>query len=499
MKRVSLCVSAVAVSVVTACGGSSPESNGKQRGVGGTIAAAVGGASGLLTGGATTTGGSSSSATAPPSGGVSSTIVTTTAGSTTGTSMGGTGSSTSTTPNGAMSSVGGTAASTTTSSGGLPTTGGTTNSADTRSGGSTNQDTTATGGTKSTAGATSTGGTKSTNSNSDQSSSNVGFGGAQAGAATAGGSATGGSNTSAGGTTGGGATTSVVKKFIGNTSPKNKDIPTDFATLWQEVSMDANSKWGFVQPDSADKWVWDPVDKVHQYANDHGIIFKQHNFFWKVEQPSWVNDSNIMTVGPKWVEAFCTRYPDVPIIDVVNEPLTNHNPPPYTKGMGGTGTTGYDWVITAFKWARQYCPKSVLIINEYNIIEWDDDHNAFMAMMQKLLAAGAEIDAIGAQGHDVYKVGAAKAKTYLDKLATLNLPIYITEFEVDQSDDAKQKTYMEEAITMFYEHPSVMGITHWGYIKGLMWNQRPNGWLVDTNGKFRPAMTWLQDFIKSKQ
>jgi endo-1,4-beta-xylanase len=307
------------------------------------------------------------------------------------------------------------------------------------------------------------------------------------------------STTVVGGGTGGGATTAVVKKFIGNTSPKNKDIPADFATMWEEVSMDANSKWGFVQPDSADKWVWEPVEKVHQYAKDNGIIFKQHNFFWKVEQPSWVNDSNIMTVGPKWVEAFCTRFPDVPLIDVVNEPLKNHNPPPYTKGMGGTGTTGYDWVITAFKWARQYCPKATLIINEYNIIEWDDDHNAFMDMMQKLLAAGAEIDAIGAQGHDVYKVGAAKAKTYLDKLATLNLPIYITEFEVDQTDDAKQKTYMEEAITMFYDHPSVMGITHWGYVKGLMWNQRPNGWLVDTNGSFRPAMTWLQEFIKSKQ
>jgi len=289
----------------------------------------------------------------------------------------------------------------------------------------------------------------------------------------------------------------VHKRFIGNTSPKNKDIPADFAKLWQEVSMDANSKWGFVQPNSADQWVWEPVDKVYQYAKDNNIIFKQHNFFWKVEQPSWVNDSNIMTVGPKWVEAFCKRYPDVPMIDVVNEPLVNHNPPPYTKGMGGTGSTGYDWVITAFKWARQYCPNAILIINEYNIIEWDDDHNAFVAMLTKLLAAGAEIDAIGAQGHDVYKIGAAKAKTYLDKLATFNLPIYITEFEVDQADDAKQKTYMEEAITMFWDYPSIKGITHWGYVKGMMWSMRPNGWLVDTSGKFRPAMTWLQDFMKA--
>jgi endo-1,4-beta-xylanase len=377
------------------------------------------------------------------------------------------------------------------------------------------------GGSQSSGGATASGGASATGgtvASSGGQSSSGGASGAQSGGTTlvGGSTSTGGSTTNGGstnvggatatgGTTGQGGSTStggskpVLKKFFGNTSPKNKPIPTDFATMWQQVTLDANSKWGYVQPSSATEWVWEPVDAVYKYAKDNGLIFKQHNFFWKAEQPGWVNDSNIMTAGPAWVEAFCKRYPDVPMIDVVNEPLPGHNVASYSKGMGGAGASGFDWVIQAFKWARQYCPNSILIINEYNIIEYDADHNAFVSMMQKLMAAGAPIDAIGAQGHDAYKVGGSKAKSYIDKLvAEFKLPVYVTEVDVTEPDDAKQLAAMKDIVNMFYDHPGVKGITFWGYIKGTMWTPRANGWLVDTDGKLRPAMTWLQEFMKSK-
>jgi endo-1,4-beta-xylanase len=402
-----------------------------------------------------------------------------------------------TTSAGGSVSVGGTnAAGGANVTGGAGNTGGGTTSkvGTTAAGGSTGGATTAggatgTGGSKAAGGTTSKGGATATGGSS---TSKTGAGGNSS----TGGAATGGATT-AGGATGTGGSDTVTKKFIGNISAKNKDIPTDFADKWQQVTMEANSKWGFVQPDSADKWVWDPVDKVHQYAKDHGIVFKEHNFFWNFEQPSWVTSSNIMTVGPKWVEAFCKRYPDVPMIDVVNEPLTGHNPAPYASGMGGAGTTGYDWVKQAFVWARQYCPNAILILNDYNIIEYDDDHNKFVDMLQKLLQAGAPIDAIGAQGHDVYKIGYAKSKTYLDDFVTkFNLPIYITELDIDQTDDAKQATMMQDIITGFYAHPAIKGITHWGEFKGSMW--RANAWLEDpATGTVRPAMTWLQTFIKA--
>jgi len=258
--------------------------------------------------------------------------------------------------------------------------------------------------------------------------------------------------------------------------------------------MEANSKWGFVQPDSATQWVWGPVDQVYQYALDHNIVFKGHTFFWNYEQPAWVNDSNVGTAGPAWIKAFCERYPKTALIEPANEAY-NH-PAPYRNGMGGAGTSGFDWVIQAHKWARQYCPNAILILNEYNIIEYDADNMNYTNMLSKMLQAGAPVDAIGVQGHDVSRVGVATAKMYLDKLvARFNMPVYITEFDIDTTDDNQQKAVMQDAITMFWNQPLVKGITYWGYQQGLTW--RVNGWLVRTDGSYRPAMTWLQDFIKS--
>ncbi len=309
-----------------------------------------------------------------------------------------------------------------------------------------------------------------------------------------GGSAAGSSGLAGSGARGGTGGGTVIKKYIGNISIKNQDIPANFANLWQQVTMEANSKWGFVQPDSPDKWVWEPVDQVYQYALDHNMVFKEHTFFWNYEQPAWVNDGNVATVAPLWIKAFCERYPKTAMIDVANEP--QHHPAPYKNGMGGEGTSGYDWVVQAHKWARQYCPNAILIVNEYNNIEYDGDFNPFILMMQKLLAAGAPIDAIGVQGHEVANVGVTKAKSYIDKLWNMfHLPIYVTEFDIDRADDTQQKTIMQDTITMFWNHPAVQGITYWGYAQGLTW--RPNGWLIATDGTFRPAMTWLQEFIHS--
>jgi endo-1,4-beta-xylanase len=286
------------------------------------------------------------------------------------------------------------------------------------------------------------------------------------------------------------------KRFIGNISPKDKDIPADFATMWQQVTMEANSKWGFVQPNSADDWVWEPVDKVYQYALDHNIPFKAHTFFWNFEQPAWVNDSNVLAAAEKWVKAFCERYPMTAMVEPANEPY--HHPAPYAAGLGGAGTSGYDWVIQAHKWARQYCPNAILILNEYNFIEYDADYTAYVNMLKKVMAGGGPVDAIGIQGHDVAKVGVAKAKTNLDKLVNVfHMPIYVTEFDIDRADDAQQKQIMQDAVTMFWNNPYVRGLTYWGYIQGLTW--RVDGWLVDTNGNPRPAMTWLQDFMKAQQ
>ncbi len=84
-------------------------------------------------------------------------------------------------------------------------------------------------------------------------------------------------------------------------------------------------------------------------------------------------------------------------------------------------------------------------------------------------------------------------KGYIDKIASqTGLPIYITEYDINLADDNQQKQVMQEQFTMFWNHPSIKGITLWGYVYGATW--QTNTGLI-RNGQPRPAMTWLMSFL----
>jgi endo-1,4-beta-xylanase len=288
----------------------------------------------------------------------------------------------------------------------------------------------------------------------------------------------------------GGAT---AAKFVGNITTKGMIRP-DFAMYWNQITPENEGKWGSVEA-TRNQMSWAGVDAAHSYAKDHGIPFKQHTFVWGSQQPSWLGSLSAAEQKAEveeWIRSFCERYPDVALIDVVNEPPP-HTTPVYLEALGGAGSSGYDWIVQAFKWARQYCPNATLILNDYNNIEYAGDNTRFIDIVKAIKAAGAPIDAVGAQSHDAYKLTTNDVRALLDKLATgTALPVYITEYDVDIADDNQQKTVMSSQVTMFWNDERVKGITLWGYVVGSTW--KPNTGLI-RNDQPRPALTWLQEFL----
>ena len=258
------------------------------------------------------------------------------------------------------------------------------------------------------------------------------------GPATMGGGPGSGGATNTGGTSGAGGSTGTpgtTKKFFGNIDTQGQ-IRSDFKTYWDQFSPENAGKWGSVQPSSG-TFNWSSLDAMYKYCTDNNILFKQHNFTWGAQQPSWVTSSNAMTAVPAWISAFCTRYPKVALIDVVNEPL--HNQAGYTGGIGGAGTSGYDWIVQMFKWARASCPGAILIVNDYNTIEYSSENGRIQTLVNAVLKAGGPIDAVGNQGHDVGKVSASTVLTYTNNIITgTGLPVYITEMDVGEADDNTQ-------------------------------------------------------------
>jgi endo-1,4-beta-xylanase len=333
------------------------------------------------------------------------------------------------------------------------------------------------------------GSSSSANASSVKSSATSGAASTSSGA----GSGTGSSSSAASSSSTGSAS---GKKFVGNIST-NGAIRSDFAMYWNQFSAENEGKWGTLEPTQG-SFNWTAYDAEYKYTQSNNIVFKHHNFMWGQQQPGWVaslSSANATAAVQTWMSAVCTRYPNVKLIDVVNEPV--HNQPNYANLIGGAGKSGYDWIVNAFTWARAACPNAILIMNDYNTIEYQGDHDKFIAIVKAIQTAGAPIDAVGAQGHAAYNFTASQVQTLVDDLAAqTGLPVYITEYDIPIANDAQQSQVMQSQFTMFWNDTNVNGITLWGYIEGATWEA--NTGLMTSSGTMRPAMTWLMNFLKTQ-
>jgi endo-1,4-beta-xylanase len=280
---------------------------------------------------------------------------------------------------------------------------------------------------------------------------------------------------------------------------------TDFSTYWNQVTADDAGKWGSVEINQG-SYSWSALDNIYNHAISNYLPYKHHNLVWGQQQPSWITsitDTAILRAEvQKWIDTVAQRYPSTSFVDVVNEPF--HAPPPYMNALGGSGKTGWDWVITAFQLARKALfPGVKLILNEYNILQDNTVTTNFINLIDTLRVRGL-IDAIGIQGHyfefksaagltPVYSYPVSTLKSNLNRLAATGLPIYISEFDINEPDDGTQLANYKIYFPLFWENPGVKGITLWGYVQGDIW--KVNAYLVRTDGSERPALKWLRIYV----
>src|SRR5690625_7177949 len=101
------------------------------------------------------------------------------------------------------------------------------------------------------------------------------------------------------------------------------------------------------------------------------------------------------------------------MMDVVNEALDSHAPANYARSAFGN-----DWITESFRLARQYCPNTILIYNDFNVMTWDTD--AIMDLIRPAVNSGY-VDAIGVQAHGLYSPRACMDKdnhALLDHIST---------------------------------------------------------------------------------
>lgn len=295
-------------------------------------------------------------------------------------------------------------------------------------------------------------------------------------------------------------------KFLGAST--SSYIYRDFFKFWNQITPGNDGKWGSVEQIRG-QYNWTNLNRIYNYAMSTNLIYKHHVLVWGQQQPSWItslSQQDQRTAIENWIKNVCERYPLATYIEVVNEPI--NAPPSYAAALGGNGTTGWDWVITAFQLARQYAPSNVkLLLNEYNLLHNNTSTNNYISIINLLKDRGL-IDGVCIQGHyfefrsdirstNTYVYDINTIKNNLNKITALGLPVYISEFDIDEDKDADQLAQYKIYFPIFWTNPGVKGITLWGYIEGDVWNSHPYTYLIRNDDTERPALQWLRTYIAS--
>lgn len=118
---------------------------------------------------------------------------------------------------------------------------------------------------------------------------------------------------------------------------------------------------------------------------------------------------------------------------------------------------GSDELATWFQLTRSAAPSAKLVLNESDILA--GDRMAELAtLLGSLIGADVPIDRIGVQGRfDAQPPPIQVLSDRLDQLASFNLPLVVTAFDMATSDEQLQLDFTRDLLTLAFSHPSVEG------------------------------------------
>ncbi len=320
-------------------------------------------------------------------------------------------------------------------------------------------------------------------------------------------------------------------KFLGNITTSGQIQPgvgnLRYEDLWDQLTCENESKWGTIVRgkvkdvnEALSKWNWTSADNHYKWCKQNGVLFKFHALLWTSQWPTDLancSPSELREQVEIWFDAVAKKYPDLAVIDVVNEALQGHAENTengksslsfkklLSQALGNSDNPyDYKWIAEAFRMARKRFPNAVLIYNDYNTFTWQK--NEFVDLVSSLVKQGAPIDAYGHQSHDLddyYKsfqitnFGNTLKEIHnnITKNGGRELQCYITEYDISQGDENTYETIMKNTFPAMWEADFVAGVTIWGFVNGRTW--RSNTGLVTSTGADRSGMKWLRNYMSS--
>jgi len=263
-----------------------------------------------------------------------------------------------------------------------------------------------------------------------------------------------------------------VKHFVTNKLTHNFEFITQ---NYEWATFEFETKWITLEPTPGNLQYAVPNSMI-QWCQKNEIKIRGHCLFWEnlMYIQNWIQALSTQdlnnTVSQHLTETMLYFGNDFMSWDVDNEMLHGN----FYPSRLGNGIQ--PWFYSK---AKAVNPNIALFTNDFNTIEGNQTTD-YVLMIQSLLAAGAKIDGIGCQGHYYSPPDPNDLFSRLNQLATLNIPIQISELDVYSVDPVDRANQLEIVFRTAFSHPSVEAITMWGFWAGSHW-RGPNAAIVDLN------------------
>ena len=253
-------------------------------------------------------------------------------------------------------------------------------------------------------------------------------------------------------------------------------------------------KWPNCERTADSGFDYSTAESIYNWCAAHEIPMRGHCIFWATDRrvQEWVralDDEELRKVVRRRARDATSRFKGrIEEFDLNNELLFSSF---YRRRLA-------DGIIKEMAdWAKEGNSDAVLYLNEQGALA-RGGHNAdkYVQLIRKVLDQGVPIGGIGCQGHSREVFDPEKMQATLDRLGAFGLPIKITEYDCDSSDEALKARHLRRFYTICFAHPAVEGILMWGFWEGAHWKPRAALW--KRNWSETPAAKAYRELVFDK-
>ncbi len=294
------------------------------------------------------------------------------------------------------------------------------------------------------------------------------------------------------------------------------------APLWLDLFNTATLPfyWGRFEPRRGEPDT-ERLRTTARWFADQGVTVKGHPLVWHTVTAPWLLDLPVDEVERVQRERIRRDVGDfaglIDTWDAINEAVIM---PVFANGDNGITRMAREkgriaTIRLAFEEARATNPNATLLINDFDL------SSAYECLLEGVLEAGIQIDAIGLQTHmhKGYR-GEDAVLAAVDRFARYGLPLHMTETSLvsghimppeitDLNDyvipewpstpegEERQADELVRHYRSLVSHPAVQAINYWGLTDSGSWLGAPIG-LVRADGSPKPSYDAVRELIKGE-